>query len=136
MVNIDKLHFIFPESYIELCQLITKCLKTDPKILCEETNYDLLNLNIDNIHQIAKSLDETSILILAYCDEMPSESFYKLGIAFEKKKSIILINIIQSNIEENSIPRYVKKDYLLIYSESQDLQKNIKPLQNLCSELK
>ncbi|MEH2463127.1 hypothetical protein [Nostoc sp.] len=137
MVKIDKLHFIFPKSYIEVCQLITKCVKADLKILCEETNYDLRNLNIDNIYQIAKILDETSILILAYCDEMPSESFYKLGIAFEKKNSIILINITQSNIKENSkIPSYVKKDFLLIYSESQYVETNIKNLQCLYSELK
>ncbi|MEH2449444.1 MAG: hypothetical protein V7K18_27760 [Nostoc sp.] len=131
MVNIDKLHLIFPKSHRLLCELIIVGLETMLKISCKETNYDLDNLNLENIYQISEIFDEPSILILAYCDEMPSVIFYKLGIAFEKKKSIILINIIQQNIQKlPEIPCYVKKDFLLFFLEVQHggLRINLKEL--------
>lgn len=130
MVNVNTLHLIFPETHRFLCELIIEGLERMLEIACKQTNYNLYNLNLENIYQISKILDETSILILAYCDEMPSESFYKLGMAF-KQKSIILINIIQSNIQKYpKVPHYVKKDFLLLYLESQngDLANNVRQL--------
>jgi len=130
MSSINKLYLIFPDTHKPLCDIVSQGLEEMLKITCQKTNYNLSTLDLQNIYQISKSFDDKSILILAYWDVIPSESFYKLGIAFEKKSSIILINI-QSKIQNmQEIPPYVKNDYslTLLENENVDLRNNLRNL--------